>query len=125
MDDAYSLSAFISVRDSSKAVRDTELTVMKCGAVSPYILFRLRVSEGWEDGWTNGMSRFVPLPFIAQKNIQDAAPTIDDLLQRLNSTVLEVQIMSHDATVTATELYIHLHMLCRRSVLESLAVNLP
>ena len=71
------------------------------------------------------MSRFVPLPFIAQKNIQDAAPTIDDLLQRLNSTVLEVQIMSHDATVTATELYIHLHMLCRRSVLESLAVNLP
>ena len=62
---------------------------------------------------------------IAQKNIQEAAPTIDDLLQRMNSTVLEVQLMSHDATVTATELCTHLHMLRRRSVLESSPVNLP
>ena len=33
--------------------------------------------------------------------------------------------MSHDVTVTSTELYTHLHMLRRRSVLESPAVNLP
>ena len=33
--------------------------------------------------------------------------------------------MSHDATVTATELCNHLHMLQYRSVLESSVVNLP
>ena len=38
-----------------------------------------------------------------------------------NSTVLEAQLMSHDAGVTATELYTHLHMLQRCTVL----VDLP
>ena len=33
--------------------------------------------------------------------------------------------MSHDATVTATEMNTHLHMLLRRSVLQSSAVDLP
>ena len=62
---------------------------------------------------------------VAQGNIQDAAPIIDDLLQRVNSTVLEALLMSHDAAITATELYTHLHMLRRHSVLESAAVDLP
>ena len=61
---------------------------------------------------------------IVQKKIDEAAPIIDEMLQRLNSTVLETHLMSHDATVTATELYTHIHMLRHRSVLESTAVNL-
>ena len=44
---------------------------------------------------------------------------LDELLQRANSTVLEAQLMSHDAGVTSTELYAHLHMLRRHTVLEA------
>ena len=62
---------------------------------------------------------------VAHGNIKDAPPTIDKLLQRVNSTVLEAQLMSNDATVTTTELYAHLHMLQHRSVLEFSAVDLP
>ena len=42
-----------------------------------------------------------------------------------NSTVLEAQLMSHDAGVTATELYTHLYMLRRYTVLESSSIDLP
>ena len=38
---------------------------------------------------------------------------------------LEGHIMAHDSGVTATELYTHLHMLRRRSVLEDPSVSLP
>ena len=63
---------------------------------------------------------------VAQGYFQDAGPTtIEELLQEVNSSVLEAQLMSHDATVTATELHTQLHMLRRRSVLESSAVDLP
>ena len=67
--------------------------------------------------------------FLCSSAVQDAvkndATCLDDLLQRANSTVLEAQLMSHDADVTATELYTHLHMLRRRTVLESPSVDLP
>ena len=49
----------------------------------------------------------------------------DDLLQWANSTVLEAPLMSHDAVVTATELYTLLHMLWKHTVLESPSVDLP
>ena len=55
---------------------------------------------------------------VAKNSIQNDAPVVDDLLQSVNSTVLEAQIMSHDAAVTATELYTHLHMLRRCTALE-------
>ena len=62
---------------------------------------------------------------VAKDSIINDASLIDDLLQQANSTVLEAQLMSHDAGVTATELYTHLHMLCRCTVLESSTVDLP
>ena len=34
---------------------------------------------------------------VAQKKIKKAAPIIDEMIQILNSTVLEAQLMSHDA----------------------------
>ena len=61
---------------------------------------------------------------VAQDSIKNDATHLDDLLPRANSTVLEAQLMSHDAGVTATELYTHLHMLHRRTVLESSSVDL-
>ena len=39
--------------------------------------------------------------------------------------LLEAQLMSYDARITATELYIHLHMLWCRTVLDSPSVDLP
>ena len=53
------------------------------------------------------------------------ATRLDDILQRVNSTVLEAPLMSHDAGVIATELYILLHMLWRHTALESPFVDLP
>ena len=60
----------------------------------------------------------------AQDTIKNVVSVLDDL-QRVNSTVMEAQLMSHDAGVTAIELYTHLHMLQRRTDLESPAVNSP
>ena len=60
---------------------------------------------------------------VAQDSIKNDTTRLDDLLQRANSTVLEAQLFSHDAGVTATELYTHLHMLRRRTVLESSSVD--
>ena len=60
---------------------------------------------------------------VAQDSIKNDAMRLDDLLQRANSTVMEAQLRSHDAGVTAAELY--LHMLRRRTVLESPSVDLP
>ena len=59
------------------------------------------------------------------KSVKNDASLIDDLLQRANSTILEAQLMSHDAGITATELFIHLHMLRKHTVLESPTVDLP
>ena len=62
---------------------------------------------------------------MAKDSIENNAPLLHDLLQRANSTFLEAQLMSHDAGVTATELFTHLHMLRRHTVLESPSVHLP
>ena len=62
---------------------------------------------------------------VAKDSVKNDASLIDDLLQRANSTILEAQLMSHDAGVIATELFTHLHMLRRRTVLESPSVDLP
>ena len=62
---------------------------------------------------------------VAQDSIKNDARRLDDLLLWANSTVLEAQLMSHDAGVTAAELYTHLHMLRRRTVLELPSVDLP
>ena len=51
------------------------------------------------------------LSSVAQDSIKNDAACLDDLLQRTNSTVLEAQLMPHDAGVTAAELYTYLHML--------------
>ena len=61
----------------------------------------------------------------AKNNIQNDISLIDDLFQRANSMALEAHIMAHDSGVTATELFTHLHMLRRRSVLEAPTVSLP
>ena len=47
---------------------------------------------------------------VAKDTLKNEASVLDDLLQRVNSTDLEAQLMSHDAGETATELYMHLHM---------------
>ena len=61
----------------------------------------------------------------AKNNIHNDISLVDDLIQRANSMALEAHIMAHDSGVTTTELFTHLHMLRRRSVLEAQAVNLP
>ena len=62
---------------------------------------------------------------IAEDSIKNDTSRLDDLLQWANSIVLEAQLMAHDAGVTAAELYTHLHMLRRRTILESSFVDLP
>ena len=62
---------------------------------------------------------------VAKDSVEKDASRLDDLLQRANSTVLEAQLMSNDSGVTATELFTHLHMQRRHTVLESPSVNLP
>ena len=62
---------------------------------------------------------------VAIDFIKNDGSLLDDLLLQANSTVLEAQLMSHDAGITATELYTHLHMLRRRTVPESSMVDLP
>ena len=54
----------------------------------------------------------------ARDTLKEDISPLDELLQRANSTVLEAQLMSHDAGVTSTELYTHLHLLRWRTVLE-------
>ena len=61
----------------------------------------------------------------SKNNIQNDISLVDDLIQRANSMALEAYIMAHDAGATATELFTHLHMLRRRSVLDSPTVALP
>ena len=61
----------------------------------------------------------------AKDSIKKDALLLDDFLQRANSTVLEAQLMSHYAGVTVTELFTLLHMLHRRTVLESPSIDLP
>ena len=61
----------------------------------------------------------------SKNNIQNDISLVDDLIQRANSMALEAHIMAHDSGVTATELFTHLHMLRRRSVLEAPTVSLP
>ena len=61
----------------------------------------------------------------SKNNIQNDISLVDDLIQRANSMALEAHIMAHDSGITATELFTHLHMLRRRSVLEASMVTLP
>ena len=61
----------------------------------------------------------------SKNNIQNDISLVDDVIQRANSMALEAHIMAHDSGVTATELFTHLHMLHRRSVLEAPTVTLP
>ena len=50
---------------------------------------------------------------------------VDDLIQRANSMALAAHLIAHDAGVTSSELFTHLHMLRRRTVLKSPTVDLP
>ena len=59
-----------------------------------------------------------------KNNIQNDITLVDDLVQRANSMALEAHFMAHDSGVTSTELFTHLHMLRRRSILESPTVDL-
>ena len=61
----------------------------------------------------------------ARATLKNDVSRLDELLRRANSTVLKAQLMSHDAGVTATELYTHLHMLRYRTVLDSPSIDLP
>ena len=61
----------------------------------------------------------------SKNNIQNDISLVDDLIQRANYMALEAHIMAHDAGATATKLFTHLHMLRRRSVLDSPTVALP
>ena len=61
----------------------------------------------------------------SKNNIHKDISLVDDLIQRANSMAMEAHIMVHDSGVTATELFTHLHMLRRRSVLDSPTVTLP
>ena len=61
----------------------------------------------------------------SKNNIHNDISLVDDLIQRANSMALEAHIMAHDSGVTATELFTHLHMLRRRSVLDFPTVALP
>ena len=61
----------------------------------------------------------------SKNNIHNDISLVDDLIQSANSMALEAHIMAHDSGVTATELFIHLHMLRRRFVLDSPTVALP
>ena len=61
----------------------------------------------------------------SKNNIQNDISLVDDLIQRANYMALEAHMMAHDAGATATELFTHLHMLRRRSVLDFPTVALP
>ena len=61
----------------------------------------------------------------SKNNIHNDISLVDDLIQRANSMAMEAHIMAHDSRVTATELFTHLHMLRRHSVLDSPTVALP
>ena len=61
----------------------------------------------------------------SKNNIHNDISLVDDLIQRANSMALEAHIMAHDSGVPATELFAHLHMLRRRSVLDSPTVAHP
>ena len=70
------------------------------------------------------ISRFLR-PSAAKNNIQNDITLVDDLIQRVNFMALEAHLMAHDAGVTSTELFTHLHMFRRHTVLESPTVYLP
>ena len=70
------------------------------------------------------ISRFLRAS-AAKNNIQNDITLVDDLIQRANSMALEAHLMAHDAGVTSTELFTHLHLFRRHTVLESLTVDLP
>ena len=62
---------------------------------------------------------------VDQNKIEEMAPTLDSVFHQINSIIMEAQLMSHNSAMTATELCTHLHMLHRRTVLESTSVELP
>ena len=57
--------------------------------------------------------------------LSDATPMLHLLFQRINSTIMEAQLMSHDSAMTARELFTHLYMLRRHTVLDMAGVDLP
>ena len=63
----------------------------------------------------------------AQDTLKEDVSLLDELLQWVSSTVLEAQLMSRNAGLTSTELYIytHLHLLRRRTVLEAPCLTMP
>ena len=61
----------------------------------------------------------------SRDTLKEDVSRLDELLQQANSTVLEAQLMSYDVGVTSTELYTHLHMLRRHTVLEAPSIELP
>ena len=45
--------------------------------------------------------------------------------QGINSTIIHAQLISHDAAMAARELFTHLYMLRRHTVLDTAGVDLP
>ena len=70
------------------------------------------------------ISRFLRAS-AAKNNIQKDITLVNVLIQRANSMALEAHLMAHDAGVTSTELFTHLHMFRRHTVLEFPTVDLP
>ena len=94
------------------AARAAHTTTMSATSIVVVYNFQQKVLEFLRDS-------------AAKNNIQNDISLIDDLFQRANSMALEAHIMAHDSGVMATELFTHLHMLRRRSVLEAPTVSLP
>ena len=94
------------------AARAAHTATMSATSIVSFYNFQQKVLEFLRDS-------------AAKNNIQNDISVIDDLFQRANSMALEAHIMAHDSGVTATELFTHLHMLRRRSVLEDPTVSLP
>ena len=57
--------------------------------------------------------------------LSDATPMLHLLFQRMNSTIMEAQLMSHESAMMARELFTHLYMLRRHTVLDTAGVDLP
>ena len=62
---------------------------------------------------------------VAQGKIDEMAPMLHLLFQRINPTIMEAQLMSHDSAMKATELFTHLYMLRCHTVLDTAGVDLP
>ena len=52
-----------------------------------------------------------------KNNIHNDITLVDDLVHRANSMALEAHLMAHNSGVTSTELFTHLHVLRRCSIL--------